>query len=198
MPRKFTGDKLLVASGNSGKIREITELLSPFHIEVLSAKDFNLTEPEETGDSFFENAEIKSRYYGHETGLPALADDSGLCIQALGGRPGIYSARWAEGGKDFTLASKKIESELEGNPDRRAYFACALSLYWPEDSHFETVEGIVNGTLTFPPRGNKGFGYDPIFIADGYSETFAEISPEEKHKISHRADAFRKLLERSF
>lgn len=194
MPKKFTGKKLLVASGNSGKVLEITKLLEPFAIEVLSAKDFNLTEPEETGNSFIENAEIKARYYGTATNLPALADDSGLCISALNGKPGIHSARWAGGEKNFDLAMKRIESEIGNNQDKNAYFACALSLYWPDDKHIESVEGTISGTLTFPPRGNLGFGYDPIFIADGYNQTFAEIAPEEKHKISHRANAFEKLL----
>ena len=135
MHKKFTGKKLLVASGNSGKVREITELLKPFDIEVLSAKDFNLEEPEETGSSFIENAQIKAKYYGDKTGLPALADDSGLCVTALGGKPGIYSARWAGAEKDFTLAMKKIESELENHKDKSAYFACALSLYWPDNPY---------------------------------------------------------------
>lgn len=198
MHRKFTAKKLLVASGNSGKVQEITALLAPFAIEVISAKDYNLEEPEETGSTFIENAEIKARYYGAATGLPALADDSGLCVEALGGKPGIYSARWAGETKDFTLAAKKIESELGNNQNRAAYFACALSLYWPEDGHIESFEGTVHGTLTFPGRGAKGFGYDPIFIANGHSQTFAEIPPEEKHKISHRADAFRKLINNCF
>lgn len=198
MHRKFTAKKLLLASGNSGKVKEITALLAPFAIEVISAKDYNLEEPEETGSTFIENAEIKARYYGAATGLPALADDSGLCVEALGGRPGIYSARWAGETKDFTLAAKKIESELGESKNRDAYFACALSLYWPEDGHVESFEGTVHGALTFPGRGEKGFGYDPIFIAKGYNQTFAEISPEEKHKISHRADAFRKLIASCF
>ncbi len=187
--------KLLVASGNNGKIREITELLKPFAIEILSAKDFNLAEPEETGSSFIENAEIKAKYYGDATGIPALADDSGLCVAALGGNPGVYSARWAGEAKDFNLAMQKIESEIGDNSDKSAYFACALSLYWPGDGHFKSVEGRVEGNLTFPPKGGHGFGYDPIFIANGYDKTFAEIPAEEKHMISHRADAFRKLLQ---
>lgn len=194
MPKKFTGKKLLVASGNAGKVLEITKLLEPFAIEVLSAKDFNLVEPPETGKTFIENAEIKARYYGTATNLPALADDSGLCVAALHGKPGIHSARWAGAGKDFDLAIRRIESEIGNNPDRNAYFACALSLYWPDDGHIESVEGTIHGSLTFPPRGTLGFGYDPIFIATDYNKTFAEISPEEKHKISHRAKAFEKLL----
>jgi len=198
MPRKFNEKKLLVASGNAGKVREITELLKPFDIEVLSAKDFNLPEPEETGKTFIDNAEIKARYYGAATGLPALADDSGLCVAALNGQPGIYSARWAGESKDFSVAMQRIELEIGDNPNKDAYFACALSLYWPDDGHIESAQGTIHGTLTFPPRGKLGFGYDPIFIATGSSETFAEIPPEEKHKISHRANAFKKLLAQCF
>jgi len=198
MHKKFTEKQLLVASGNAGKVREITELLKPLAIEVLSAKDFNLPEPEETGKNFIENAEIKARYYGMKTGLPALADDSGLCVLALDGQPGIYSARWAGDGKDFALAMRRIELEIGSNPNKDAYFACALSLYWPDDGHIESTQGIVHGTLTFPPRGELGFGYDPIFIATNHSITFAEMPPEEKHKISHRAKAFAELLTKCF
>ena len=198
MSRKFTEKKLLIASGNSGKISEIAQLLQPFAIEVLSAKDFTLTEPEETGKTFIENAIIKARYYGSATNLPALADDSGLCALALQGLPGIYSARWAEGGKDFTRAMRRVESEIGNNPDKSAYFTCALSLYWPDNAHIESVEGTVEGTLNFPPKCELGFGYDPIFIANGYTKTFAEIPPQEKHSISHRAKAFKKLLKKCF
>jgi XTP/dITP diphosphohydrolase len=198
MTKKFTGRKLLIASGNSGKLQEIAQLLAPFPIEIVSTKEFNLLEPEETGNTFIENAAIKARYYGDRTGLPALADDSGLCISALGGKPGIHSARWAEANKGFTMAMSKIEAELVNKADKSAYFACALSLYWPEDNHFENVEGRVDGLLTFPPRGKNGFGYDPIFIANNYSKTFAEMHHTEKHKISHRANAFQKLITRCF
>ncbi len=194
MHKKFNHTKLLVASGNSGKILEINQLLQPFAIEVVSAKDFNLAEPEETGLSFAQNAQIKARYYGSKTNLPALADDSGLCVAALGGDPGIYSARWANAGQDFPQAIKRIEAGVRDNPDKSAYFACALCLYWPDDQHIETFEGVCEGTLTFPGKGELGFGYDPIFIANGYSETFAQISAQEKHKISHRARAFSQLL----
>lgn len=196
--KKFTENKILVASGNKGKIREIKELLQPFKIEIFSAQDFDIPEPEETGLTFIENAEIKAKYYGDITGIPALSDDSGLCVAALNGQPGIYSARWAGMEKDFTKAALQIEHEIGSNPNKKAHFVCALSLYWPEEKHFETVEGTVHGTLTFPPRGMLGFGYDPIFIADGYTQTFGEIDPEEKHSISHRADAFKKLLKACF
>lgn len=198
MHKKFTDNKILVASGNRGKINEITELLKPFNIEILSAKDFNLPEPEETGQTFIENAEIKAKYYGDATGIAALSDDSGLCIAALAGEPGIYSARWAGGGQNFGIAMQKIAEGIGNNTNKNAHFVCALSLYWPEDKHIESVEGMVHGAITFPPRGERGFGYDPIFIANGYTETFAEINPEEKHNISHRADAFRKLLKLCF
>lgn len=196
--KKFTEKKLLLASGNAGKVKEIGKLLAPFAIEVISAKEFNLVEPEENGQTFIENAEIKAKYYGDKTGLPALADDSGLCILALNGKPGIYSARWAGAEKNFATAMKTIEQEIGDNPDKSAYFACALSLYWPSDGHIESVEGRVTGTLTFPARGESGFGYDPIFIAENHNKTFAEIDPAEKQKISHRADAFKKLIERCF
>lgn len=195
---KFTEKKLLIASGNKGKIIEISQLLSPYNIEVISAKEFNLVEPEETGSTFIENAEIKSRYYSDSTGLPALADDSGLCVEALGGDPGIYSARWAGESKDFSIAIKRVEKELGNSNNRKAKFVCALSFYLPKTNSVENFEGEVEGNLTFPPRGTKGFGFDPIFIANGMNETFAEIHPDLKHSISHRAVAFNKLINKCF
>lgn len=198
MPRKFTEKSLLIASGNAGKVREIRQLLEPFAIEVISAAEFHLQEPEETGSTFIQNAEIKARYYGDATGLPALADDSGLCVRGLDGQPGIYSARWAGESKDFYAAMQRIESELGNHVDRRAHFVCALSLYWPDRSEIETVEGQVHGQLTFPPRGDDGFGYDPIFIPDGYTQTFAEMDSTLKQSLSHRADAFDKLIKTCF
>ena len=197
MARRFTGDKLIVASHNAGKAREIRELLVPFKIEVISAADLNLPEPDETGSTYIENAELKARAAAAKTGLPALADDSGMSVNALGGAPGIYSARWAGPNKDFALAMKRVQSELGDSPDRSARFVCALSLAWP-DGHCESFEGEVRGTLVFPGRGTKGFGYDPIFIADGYDITFAEMEPDEKHAISHRAHAFRQLVSACF
>lgn len=199
MVRLFTGTQLVVASHNSGKVREISELLVPFGLEILSAATLGLVEPEETGLSFTENAELKARAAAHSANLVALADDSGLEVAALQGAPGIYSARWAGESRDFTAAMDRIERELAttGDTDHRARFVCALSLAWPDD-HVETVEGEVRGRLTFPPRGAQGFGYDPIFIADGHKQTFGEMDPAAKHAISHRADAFAKLVARCF
>ena len=190
MARRFAGGRLVIASHNKGKVREIGELLAPFGVEAVSAADLGLPEPEETGDTFIANAELKARAAAKAANLPALADDSGLEVAALDGRPGIHSARWAGPNKDFAAAMKKIESEIVGTADRRANFACALALCWPD--------GRVDGRLTWPPQGTKGFGYDPIFVADGMTQTFAEIDPDAKHAISHRADAFRKLVAACF
>ncbi|MSO72131.1 MAG: RdgB/HAM1 family non-canonical purine NTP pyrophosphatase [Rhodospirillaceae bacterium] len=195
--RRFTGGKLVVASHNLGKVREIRELLAPFAAEVVSALDLNLAEPEETGDTFVTNAELKALAAAKTAGFPALADDSGLCIDALNGAPGIYSARWAGPSKDFGVAMGRIERVMTGKKNRRASFVCALALAWP-DGYCETFEGKVTGLLSFPPRGTKGFGYDPIFIADGHSVTLAEMEPRAKHAISHRADAFQKLVAACF
>lgn len=195
--RKFEGGRLIVASHNPGKVREINELLTPFNASVVSAGDLNLPEPEETGTKFTANAELKALASATGANAVALADDSGLAVAALNGAPGIYSARWAGPSKDFDLAMKKIESELGDAKDRSAKFVCALTLAWP-DGHCETFEGTVAGELTFPPRGNKGFGYDPIFVPSGYDVTFAEMDPEKKHRMSHRADAFSKLVAACF
>ncbi len=197
MARRFDGGPLIVASHNQGKVREIRELLAPFAVEVLSAAGLGLPEPDETGDTFIANAELKARAAATVAGHPALADDSGLAVAALNGQPGIYSARWAGPGKDFALAMRRIERELEGLADRRAKFVCALSLAWP-DGHCDSFAGEVQGVLTFPPQGAKGFGYDPIFIADGHDVTFAEMEPAAKHAISHRARAFKKLVAACF
>lgn len=193
--RKLGPGELIIASHNDGKIREINELVSPFNIEAVSAKKIGLLDPEETGSTFTENAAIKARTAARGANLPALADDSGLEVTALSGAPGIFSARWAGEPRDFNFAMKKVESALmeSGTEDFSARFVCVLCLAWP-DGHEETFEGEVRGRMTFPPRGDKGFGYDPIFIPDGYGVTFAEMDPEEKHAISHRADAFRKLI----
>jgi XTP/dITP diphosphohydrolase len=201
-PRRFAGDRLVVASHNPGKVREIAELLRPFRVEPVSAASLSLPEPDETETSFRGNAELKARAAARGSNLPALADDSGLAVDALDGAPGIYSARWAGETRDFGVAMKKVEQELSARgatapKDRRARFVCALSLCWP-DGHCETFEGKVEGTLAFPPRGLRGFGYDPIFIADGRTITFAEMDPAEKHAISHRADAFRQLVAACF
>jgi len=197
MARRFEGGKLIVASHNAGKVREIRDLLAPFRTDVISAGELNLPEPEETGTTFIANAELKARAAATAANLPALADDSGLAVDALNGAPGIYSARWAGPDKDFAFAMRRIENELHGKSNRRGAFICALSLAWP-DGHCESFEGKVEGTLVFPPRGDRGFGYDPIFIADGLEVTFAEMSPEAKHAISHRADAFRQLVHACF
>ena len=197
MPRPFTEKKLVLATHNPGKVREIGTLLAPFGVEVVSAGDLGLPEPVEDGETFAANAEIKARAAAEASGLPALSDDSGLAVAALGGDPGIHSARWAGPDKDFTLAMRTVEDKLSGQDDRRAHFVCALALCWP-DGHLEVFEGTVNGTLVWPPRGDKGFGYDPVFMGDGYAITFGEMEPAEKHRISHRADAFGKLVAACF
>ena len=195
--RHCTGDQLVVASHNQGKIREIRDLLAPFGIHIVSAADAGLSEPDEDGVSFAENAVIKALAASRSSGLPALSDDSGLVVPALGGEPGIYSARWAGPDKDFRLAMDKVEHELTGKPDRSAYFACALALAWPDD-HVEVFEGQVHGHLEFPPRGEKGFGYDPIFVPQGYDITFGQMDPAKKHSMSHRARAFEKMVNACF
>lgn len=197
MARQFEGGRLVIASHNPGKVAEIRELLAPLGADAVSAGELGLPEPEETGATFIENAELKALASARGANSPALADDSGLAVHGLGGDPGIYSARWAGPGRDFGLAMKKVEEALGDNPDRTAHFACALSLAWP-DGHAETVEGAVYGTLAFPPRGERGFGYDPIFVPDGQGETFGEADQAWKHSVSHRANAFRKLAARCF
>ncbi len=202
MPRRFSGDRLVIASHNQGKVREIGDLLRPFAVTCISAGSLGLPEPEETGSTFVANAELKALAAAKGAQLPALADDSGLVVSALGGAPGIYSARWAGAGKDFRAAMRRVETELAGAggsnvAEPRAHFACALTLAWP-DGVFETFEGFVHGRLVFPPRGDRGFGYDPIFQADSLPITFGEMDPDEKHRISHRADAFRKLVAACF
>ncbi len=195
--RSFTADRLLIATHNPGKAREIADLLAPFGTKVVSAGELNLSEPEETGSSFVENAVLKATIAASATGLPALADDSGLAVDALNGEPGIYSARWAGPTRDFLSAMKQVEKALADKTNRNARFVCALALAWP-DGHVETFEGVVHGALVWPPRGNRGFGYDPIFRPNGHSNTFGEMEPEAKHAISHRADAFRQLVEACF
>ena len=182
-------ETLVIASHNEGKVREIRELLAPFVAEVISANDLDLEEPEETGKTFEENAVLKAELAAKASGEICLADDSGLAVNALNGDPGIYSARWGGPEKDFNLAMQKVHDALGDNPDRSAYFVCVLALAFP-DGGTETFDGRVNGNLIWPPRGDKGFGYDPIFIADGMDETFGEIDPAQKHSISHRANAF--------
>jgi XTP/dITP diphosphohydrolase len=192
--RKLPPGRLIIASHNDGKIIEINALVSPFGIAAVSAKKLDLNDPEETGKTFAENAIIKARAAADASNLPALGDDSGLAVAALDGAPGIYSARWAGEPRDFDYAMKRIEAKLteSGAQDPSARFVCALCLAWPDGGE-EVFEGEVTGTLTFPPRGDNGFGYDPIFIPDGYDITFGEMAPAAKHAMSHRADAFRKL-----
>jgi len=197
--RHFAGGPLIVATHNKGKLKEIIELLAPYGAEVSSAGERGLPEPEETGLTFIANAELKALAAASTSGFPALADDSGLAVAALEGAPGIYSARWAGPEKDFTAAMKLVETKLAafGNGDRRAAFVSALTLAWP-DGHVESFEGRIEGTLTFPPRGDKGFGYDPIFVPEGHTETFGELDAAVKKEISHRARAFRQLVEACF
>jgi XTP/dITP diphosphohydrolase len=191
------GDTLVLATHNLGKLREIEELLYPFAVPVVAAGALGLPEPEETGLTFIANAELKARAAASGSGKPALADDSGLAVSGLGGNPGIYSARWAGANKDFGMAIDRVRAELGDTPDRDAAFHCALSLAWPT-GEIVTFEGIVRGTLTFPARGGKGFGYDPIFIPEGHSQTFGEMDPIAKHAMSHRARAFEPLVKAVF
>ncbi len=197
MARKFAGSQLVIATHNPGKLREISELLAPFAVAVCGAGALGLPEPEETGDSFEANAALKALAAATASGLPALADDSGLVVPALGGAPGIYSARWAGPDKNFGRAMALVEERLAGNPDRRAHFVAVLALAWP-DGHVDTFRGEAHGGLVWPPRGTRGFGYDPMFLPEGGSLTFGEMDPAAKHAISHRADAFRKLVTACF
>ena len=196
MPRSFLYDRLVIASHNPGKVDEIVALLAPFDAAVVAAQSLDIPEPEETGDTFEANAALKARAAVEAAGLPALADDSGLVVPALGGAPGIYSARWAGPAKNFRVAMERVNREL-GDGDRSASFVAVLALAWP-DGHVELFRGEVSGTLTWPPRGNRGFGYDPMFIPVGGALTFGELDPAEKHRISHRARAFAKLVEGCF
>ena len=202
MSRAFGGDRLVIASHNAGKIREIDDLLRPFGVTVVSAGDLGLPEPEETETTFEGNARLKAHAAARASGLPALSDDSGLAVEALGGDPGIYSARWAETaqGRDFGHAMRLVWDKLEaqGAPEpRNAAFICALTLAWP-DGHDETFLGRCEGRLVWPPRGERGFGYDPMFLPEGFDITFGEMEPEKKHTMSHRADAFRRLVAACF
>jgi XTP/dITP diphosphohydrolase len=194
MTRKLTERKLVVASHNPGKVREIAELIAPFDIDAVSAAELDLAEPEETEATFAGNALIKARAAAQASGLPALADDSGLCVEALGGEPGVFSARWAGPRKDFAAAMGEVHERLGETADRRAHFTCALSVAWP-DGHAEVFEGKVHGRLVWPPRGRRGFGYDPMFVPDGHEQTFGEMDPAQKHAMSHRARAFAKFVE---
>ncbi len=190
------GDELVIASHNEGKLAELAVLLGPFGVRTIGAAALGLPEPEETGLTFEANAVLKARAAAEASRHLALADDSGLVVPALGGAPGIYSARWAGQTKDFRIAMERVEREL-GKNDRRAHFVAVLALVAP-DGEVATFRGEAHGHLIWPPRGDKGFGYDPMFVPDGYEETFGEIGPELKHRISHRARAFAKLVEACF
>lgn len=199
-PRKFTGDELVVATHNKGKLRELEKMFAGRVAKLSSAADHGVESPPETGTTFLENALIKARTVAKKTGKPALADDSGICISALDGDPGVYAADWAEEeGKprDFGRAMRRVHEEMGNNPDKKAYFVSCLVLAWP-DGHYEAAEGYAHGTITWPPRGDKGFGYDPIFIPNGDMRTYGEMEPAEKDSTSHRADAFAKMLAKCF
>ena len=195
--RRFAGGPLVIATHNKGKLAEIADLLRPYDVAILSAGELGLDEPEETGTSFEANATLKACLAADMSQFAALADDSGLVVPALGGDPGIYSARWAGPAKDFSVAMRQVEERLARNPDRRALFVAVLALAWP-DGHVEVFRGEVHGTLVWPPRGSRGFGYDPMFLPAGSTLTFGEMDPAEKHRISHRAEAFRKLVAACF
>lgn len=205
LPRKtksLRGAKLVVASHNRGKLKEIDDLLKPFGVETVMAGDLGLPEPEETETSFEGNARLKSEHAAKASGLAAISDDSGLCVDSLQGDPGVYSARWASPSKDFALAMRKIEEKLRAagaaTPDKRkAHFISALAVSWP-GGETRCYEGRVDGTLVWPPRGDNGFGYDPMFLPEGASLTFGEMEPSAKHAVSHRARAFKKLVDDLF
>ncbi|MDO5640765.1 MAG: RdgB/HAM1 family non-canonical purine NTP pyrophosphatase [Paracoccus sp. (in: a-proteobacteria)] len=200
--RRFEGKRLLVATHNAGKLAEMRALLAPYGVEVTGAAEAGLAEPAETEDSFIGNARIKARAAVAATGLPALADDSGICVDALNGAPGVYTADWAEtpSGRDFGLAMERTWRELEARDaphPRHAQFRCTLVLAWP-DGHEEIFEGVLPGQVVWPPQGTEGHGYDPIFQPDGHDRTLGLMSPEEKNRLSHRAIAVAKMLEGSF
>jgi XTP/dITP diphosphohydrolase len=195
------GDRVVIATHNAGKLREMTALMEPLGIACVGAEELGLPEPEEIGVTFADNADLKAREAADLSGLPAFADDSGLCVDALHGRPGIFSARWAEdaeGNRDWMRAMQRVWSELGKvgeTAGRDAHFACALALAWPNDGQAETFEGRIDGTLVWPPRGGLGFGYDPMFMPVGFDQTFGELDPDLKHRMSHRANAFAKFVE---
>lgn len=195
--RKFSGDRLVLATHNKGKLAEIATMMRGIVSDVRIAADLDLESPEETGVTFFENAAIKAVFVARETGLPALADDSGLCVSALEGAPGVYSADWAGEPRDFDRAMKKVHAEMGDDPDTSARFTTCCVLAWP-DGHTEHAEGHVEGRMTWPPRGAGGFGYDPVFIPDGHDMTFAEMTAEEKNAISHRSRALKAIIEKCF
>jgi XTP/dITP diphosphohydrolase len=202
-PRRFTEDTLVVATHNEGKLSELRPLLEPLGIKILSAKDMDLPEPDETEGTFVGNAVLKSRAAARCSGYTALADDSGLSVETLCGAPGVHSARWAinrdhpDAPRDFDIAMERVHREMGNSENRKAQFVCSIALSWP-DGHDEYVEGTIDGTIVWPPRGDKGFGYDPIFMPDGHDRTFAEMEAAEKEQISHRRNAIEKILEKCF
>jgi XTP/dITP diphosphohydrolase len=205
--RRLRAEKLVIATHNAGKLREISALLAPYGLECISAGELGLPEPDETGTTFVENALIKAHAAASASGLPALADDSGLSVAALGGRPGVYTADWAERqlfegepGRDWYMAMGKVEGmlcELGSDVDRSCWFSCVLAIAWSDGTSL-TYEGRVDGIFSWPPRGAMGFGYDPVFVPLGRDASFAELPPEVKHRISHRSDAFAKLVAEQF
>ncbi len=200
--RRFEEGTLVIASHNDGKLREIRALLEPFSVDVRSAAEFGLTEPEETESTFAGNARIKAHFTARETGLPALSDDSGIMVDALDGAPGVHTADWAEtgNGRDFAMAMTRVWTLLEEKAaplPRSARFCCTLCLAWP-DGHDEIFEGTVRGEVVWPMRGDRGFGFDPVFLPSGETETFGEMDPAKKHAMSHRAEAFAKLVAACF
>jgi non-canonical purine NTP pyrophosphatase (RdgB/HAM1 family) len=198
MARKLAaGQKLVLASHNKGKLREIEALLRPLGIAVVSAGALGLPEPEEDAPDFAGNARIKAVAAATASGLPALSDDSGFCVAALGGAPGVLSARWAGPAKDFAVAMASVHERIGDNPDRRAWFIAALCLAWP-DGHTETFLGRIDGAVVWPPRGDRGFGYDPMFVPAGAQQTFGEMDADAKHAVSHRARAFAQVLTSCF
>ena len=198
MARKLArGSRLVLASHNKGKLREIADLLRPHAVEIVSAGDLGLPEPDETEPDFAGNAQLKALAAARASGLPALSDDSGFCTAALGGAPGVLSARWAGPEKDFAAAMTKVHEGIGPDGDPRAWFVCVLCLAWP-DGHTESFLGRVDGETVWPPRGTRGFGYDPMFIPAGSSLTYGETDPAEKHATSHRARAFAQLLASCF
>ena len=207
MTRRIGSGSLVIATHNAGKLKEISALLDPYGVNCISAGSLGLPEPAETGKSFVENALIKARAAAEASGLAALADDSGLAVDALDGRPGVYTADWAERqwfegepGRDWYMAMGKVEGMLQAlgaDVDRSAAFHCVLALAWPDGNHV-VYEGTCDGSLSWPPRGTMGFGYDPVFVPSGGELTFAEIDPAQKHAISHRADAFARLVADQF
>lgn len=194
MTRRLEGGRLVLATHNAGKVREVAELLAPWGFEVVAAGTLGLPEPAETEDSFLGNARIKALAAARASGLPALADDSGFSVAALDGAPGVHTADWAQtpAGRDYAMAMAKVERLARHSPDRRAWFSCALALAWP-DGHAEAFLGEAHGAWVWPPRGRNGFGYDPMFVPDGHTQTFGEMDPAAKHAISHRAAAFAQL-----